>query len=231
MTSFLFAKTNRPNYFTHVTTNTNHNKLGARYISSSPGTWSTVLVTEARETACCTITRSSLEYCSSREGQPTGSTHGFQQNLAGQLGEPNATYEGAEVAAPRNQALPPTHVCASCTRSHMVSSPCHPLNSSNHDVTPEDISLDTRLLVPILTSIRTLFIPGVYLREQTAKWYCWGPFYWLFPGLACQAVTSPSALRSRRGDALPPWDLFQDSRFKIALLLPIKHIMIYNTDI
>ena len=45
-----------------------------------------------------------------REGQPTWSTHGFQQNQARQLGEPHATYEGAEVAAPRNQALPPTHV-------------------------------------------------------------------------------------------------------------------------
>ena len=35
-----------------------------------------------------------------REGQPTWSTHGFQQNLARQLGEPHATHEGAEVAAP-----------------------------------------------------------------------------------------------------------------------------------
>ena len=37
--------------------------------------------------------------------------------------------------------------------------------------------------------------------------YCWGPYYWLFPGQASQAVTSPSALLPRRGDALPPWDL------------------------
>ena len=55
-----------------------------------------------------------------------------------------------------------TNACASCTRSHMVSSPCHQLNSSNHDVTPEDISLNTRLLVLIVTSIRTFFIHGVY---------------------------------------------------------------------
>ena len=43
--------------------------------------------------------------------------------------------------------------------------------------------------------------------EQTVKWYCWGPYYWLFLGQASQAVTSPSALLPRRGDALPPWDL------------------------
>ena len=39
------------------------------------------------------------------------------------------------------------------------------------------------------------------------KWCCRGLFYWLFPGQASQAVTSPSAFLPRRGDVLPHWDL------------------------
>ena len=56
-----------------------------------------------------------------------------------------------------------TNTCASCIRSNTVLLPCHPLNSWNHDATPEDIRTNTRLLVLLPTSTRILFIPRVYL--------------------------------------------------------------------
>ena len=140
--------------------------------TSSPGTWSTVLVRRMRlptvpSPAAAwsiaplygipgfrrirTLSRRSTNvehaWSSTKPGETARwAPHDFWRSWSGCPLKPGVT----------------TKACASCTRSHMVLSPCHPLNSSN-DITPETISLNIRLLVLIPTSIRTLFIPRVYL--------------------------------------------------------------------
>ena len=54
------------------------------------------------------------------------------------------------------------NACASCIRSLMVLSPCHPLNLLNPIVPLEDISTNIRHYVLVINSIRAHSIPGAY---------------------------------------------------------------------
>ena len=113
---------------------------------------------KARETAYCTITHSSLEYCSSiwnpRLQQDKDTVEKVNRRGTRMVFNKTCRYSSVSPAQLLKELkwlpLEPgvtTNACASCIRSHMVLSQCHPLNLSHHDVTPEDISINIRLLI------------------------------------------------------------------------------------